>query len=252
MILQDVADAEGDVDSWLTQYRPEQLTYSTIAPSAATLLLAAGRPEGALRLIEAALPGESGDPWFDTPELDEAHFACLEALDQDDLRAALWSRFERRHCPDALRRHLKRLPGFEDIEAEDAARRIVRACKPVEKALAYCLQAPDQPLAAELIEARSEEINGDVYEVLTPLADALVPYHPLAAVLLWRAMIDFALGNTVGLGKPISGPWSWTRLRSGTGRGCVETEACRSPRGRALRCSFSRPAIRPSCSIFGG
>ena len=196
MILQDVADAEGDVDSWLAQYSPEQLTYSTIAPSAATRLLAAGRPEDALRLIETALPGDSGDPWFDTPDLDEAHFACLEALGRkDDLRAALWSRFERRLCPDALRRHLKLLPDFEDIEAEDAARRIVLAYKPVEEALAYCLQAPDLPLAAELIEARSEEIDGDAYEILTPLADALVPSHPLAAVLLWRAMIDFALGK---------------------------------------------------------
>ncbi|MCA0993944.1 DUF6880 family protein [Alloyangia pacifica] len=196
MILQDVADAEGDVDSWLAQYTPEQLTYSTIAPSAATRLLAAGRPEDALRLIEAALPGESGDPWFDTPELDAAHFACLEALGRkDDLRAALWSRFERRLCPDALRRHLKLLPDFEDIEAEDAARRIVLAYKPVEKALAYCLQAPDLPLAADLIDARSEEIDGDAYEILTPLADALAPSHPLAAVLLWRTMIDFALGR---------------------------------------------------------
>ncbi|WP_353475386.1 hypothetical protein PVT71_17695 [Salipiger sp. H15] len=196
MILQDVADAEGDVDSWLAQYTAEQLTYSTIAPSAATRLLAAGRPEDALRLIEAALRGESGDPWFDTPELDEAHFACLEALDRkDDLRAALWHRFERRLCPEALRRHLKLLPDFEDIEAEDAARRIVLAYKPVEKALAYCLQAPDLPLAAELIEAHSEEIDGDVYETLTPLADALAQTHPLAAVLLWGAMIDFALGK---------------------------------------------------------
>ncbi len=196
MILQDVADAEGDVDSWLAQYSPEQLTYSTIAPSAATRLLAAGRPEDALRLVEAALPGESGDPWFDTPELDEAHFACLEALGRkDDLRAALWSRFERRLCPEALHRHLKLLPDFEDIEAEDAARRFVLAYKPVEKALAYCLQAPDLPLAAELIETRTEEIDGDAYEILTPLADALVPSHPLAAVLLWRATIDFALGR---------------------------------------------------------
>jgi len=30
---------------------------------------------------------------------------------------------------------------------------------------------------------------------LTPLADALVDRHPLAAVLLWRAMILYALEN---------------------------------------------------------
>ncbi|MCE8440474.1 DUF6880 family protein [Rhodovulum sulfidophilum] len=193
-ILRDVADAEGDVDSWLARYTPEQLTCSTIAPDAATRLLAAGRAGDALRLIEAALPGESDDPWFDDPELDAAHFACLEALGRkDDLRAALWQRFERRLCPDALRRHLRLLPDFEDIEAEDRARGIVLDYEPVEKALAYCLEAPDLSLAAELIEARSEEIDGNAYEILTPLAEALAPAYPLAAVLLWRAMIDFAL-----------------------------------------------------------
>ncbi|WP_414896646.1 DUF6880 family protein [Rhodovulum sp. YEN HP10] len=193
-ILRDVADAEGDVDAWLAQYTPEQLTYATIAPDAALRLLATGRAGDALRLIEAALPGESDDPWFDDPELDAAHFACLEALGRkEDLRAALWNRFERKLCPDALRRHLGLLPDFEDIEAADAARRIVLDFSPVETALAYCLEAPDLSLAAELIETRNAEIDGDAYEILTPLAEALAPANPLAAVLLRRAMIDFAL-----------------------------------------------------------
>lgn len=194
MILRDVADAEGDVDSWLAQYTPEQLTHVTIAPAAATRLLEAGRPEEALRLVEAVPARDSSDPWDDTPELDEARFACLEALGRrDELRAALWQRFERHLCPAALRGHLSLLPDFEDIETEEAARRLVLAHEPIEQALVYCLEAPDLPLAAELIDARSDEIDGDAYEILTPLADALAPGHPLAAVLLWRAMIDFAL-----------------------------------------------------------
>ncbi|QPM92020.1 DUF6880 family protein [Pseudooceanicola algae] len=193
MILQDVADAEGDVDSWLAQYTAEQLTYHTIAPSAAQRLLAAGRPKDALALTEAALPGGANDD-DDTPDLDEAHFACLAALGRrEDLRAALWQRFERCLCPTALRRHLRLLPDFEDIEAEDAARQVVLAFQPIEMALFYCLQAPDLPLAVELIETRIAEIDGDAYEVLTPLAETLAPSHPLSAVLLWRAMVDFAL-----------------------------------------------------------
>ena len=130
------------------------------------------------------------------PGLDAVHFVCLEALGRrQELRDALWQRFERRLCPDALRSHLKMLPDFEDIEAEDAARRIVLDYRPVDKALGYCLQAPDLGLAAELIDARWEDIDGDAYEILTPLADALCAAHPLAAVLLWRAMIDFALNR---------------------------------------------------------
>lgn len=193
MILQDVADLQGDVDAWLARYTPEQLTFHTIAPEAATRLLAAGRAEEALRLVEGALPN---DHWFDTPDLDEAHFACLEALGRkDDLRAALWARFEKRLCPDALRRHLKLLPDFEDIEAEDAARRHVLAFPSVDAALAYCLQIQDMSLAVKLVLSRHTEIDGEAYDILTPLADALALTHPLAAVLLWRSMIDFALSK---------------------------------------------------------
>ena len=123
-ILKDVADLQGDVDAWLARYTPEQLTFHTIAPSAAHRLLAAGRAGEALRIVEGALTRAQGSPsWVDTPDLDDAHFACLEALGREAaLRRALWARFERRLCPDALRRYLARLPDFEDVEAEEAAK----------------------------------------------------------------------------------------------------------------------------------
>lgn len=215
MILQDIADLQGDVDAWLARYSPEQLTFHTIAPQAAARLLEAGRADEALALVEGALPND--DPWSDKAELDDAHFACLEALGRtDDLRAALWRRFEARLCPAALRRHLKLLPDFDDVEAEDAARRHVAAFRPVEAALAYCQAAPDMALAAEIVLARHAEIDGDAYEVLTPLAEALSGSHPLAAVLLWRSMIDFAL----------------TRARSGRyGHAARHLDACAAAEG---------------------
>ena len=195
MILQDVADLQNDVDAWLARYTPEQLTFHTIAPGAATRLLAAGRAEEALRLVEGALPvAAEKAAWVDTPDLDAAHFACLEALGrEDDLRRALWSRFARRLCPDALRRYLARLPDFEDVEAEETAKAHVLRFPSVSTALAFCRSWPDLRLAERLILERADEIDGDLYELLTPAADALVADHPLAAVLLWRAMIGFAL-----------------------------------------------------------
>jgi hypothetical protein len=195
MILKDVADLQGDVDAWLARYTSEQLTFHTIAPSAAHRLLAAGRAEEALRIVEGALTRAQGSPsWIDTPDLDDAHFACLEALGREaDLRRALWARFERRLCPDALRRYLARLPDFEDVEAEEAAKAHVLRFEAVSPALAFCRAWPDLPLAARLVLDRADEIDGDLYELLTPAADALVADHPLAAVLLWRAMIRFSL-----------------------------------------------------------
>ncbi|CUH78605.1 DUF6880 family protein [Tropicibacter naphthalenivorans] len=193
VILQDVADQLGDVDTWLAQYTPEQLTQHTIAPAAATRLLEVGRPEEALTLIRKAIDAFEAD-WLDPRELDDVHFACLDALGQKDaLRDALWQRFAKRLCPDALRHHLKLLPDFDDIDAEDAARQVVATFEPVEEALSYCLAVRDLPLAKQVIDARLGQIDGDAYEVLTPLAEALSPHHPLQAVLLWRAMIDFAL-----------------------------------------------------------
>ena len=54
----------------------------------------------------------------------------------------------------------------------------------------------------------AKELNGDHYEVLSPAADALAGKHPLAATLLLRAMIDFALkqsrGETISARRPPS------------------------------------------------
>jgi hypothetical protein len=50
--------------------------------------------------------------------------------------------------------------------------------------------------AADFVLQRSDELDGDHYEVLTPAADALAGRHPLEATLLLRAMIDFSLKNS--------------------------------------------------------
>lgn len=195
MILQDVADLQGDVDAWLSRYSVEQLTYHTIATDAAQRLLAVGRPEEALKIVENCLAQDDGrSNWFDKPDLDDAHFACLEALGREEaLRQALWARFERWLSTDTLRRYLKRLPDFEDEEALDRAKERVLAHPSLITGLAFCLNWPDIALAAQLVETRAAALDGEAYEVLTPAADALEAEYPLAAVLVWRSMIRFAL-----------------------------------------------------------
>lgn len=195
IILKDIADLQGDVDAWLAQYTSEQLTYHTIAPDAARRLLAAGRPDEALQVMETCLArGAKADRWVDLPEVDTAHFACLEALQREDaLRQAMWARFETRLCAETLRRYLSRLPDFEDDDALRAAQARVLDHPEVLRALLFCLHWPAPDLAADVVLARSSEIDGDAYDILTAAADLLEPAHPLAATLLWRAMIGFAL-----------------------------------------------------------
>ncbi|MBS0123120.1 hypothetical protein KB874_03150 [Aestuariicoccus sp. KMU-90] len=53
----------------------------SVAPQAEQRLLAAGRPEDALRIVQNCLARQDvRDRWFDMPDLDEVHFDCLEAL----------------------------------------------------------------------------------------------------------------------------------------------------------------------------
>jgi hypothetical protein len=195
MILSDIADAQGDVDAWLSQYSAEQLTYHTIAPGAARRLLSAGRAADALRVMETCIGSERGATLsFDRPEVDSAHFACLEALGkEDDLRRAMWTRFETRLCAETLRRYLSRLPDFDDDEALLQARSHVRQHPDLFQGLIFSLNWPDPGLAADMILSRHGELDGNAYEILTPTAELLEAEHPLAATLVWRSMITYAL-----------------------------------------------------------
>lgn len=196
IILSDIADAQGDVDAWLSQYSAEQLTYHTIAPNAARRLLEAGRAEDALQVMETCIASEGKDRGFDTPEVDSAHFACLEALGmEDNLRRTMWTRFETRLCAETLRRYISRLPDFDDDEALEEARTHVRGHPNLLQGLIFCLNWPDSRLAADLILYRHAELDGNAYEILTPTSELLEAEHPLAATLVWRSMITFALQN---------------------------------------------------------
>jgi hypothetical protein len=49
---------------------------------------------------------------------------------------------------------------------------------------------------AKLVEDRPQGLDGDRYEILTPVAESLAGKHPLAATLALRAMIEFALDQS--------------------------------------------------------
>ncbi len=195
MILQDVADLEGDVDAYMARYSAEQLTFHTIAPDVAQRLLAAGRAEDALKIVTNARDGDRRSP-FETPKLNQVHVECLDALGRgDEARDSLWQEFCQTLSADSLRQHLRRLPDFEDIETEDCARTLAMAHPDMMTALGFFLEWPDLRSAAALLETRNAELEGNAYYHLTPAANALEADHPLAATLARRAMIFDALKN---------------------------------------------------------
>ena len=189
--LQEIATASGDTDAYIGQYSSEDLRNKVVAAEVAMLLLKDSKAEDALVLLSnVADDGNS----FGQEQWDDAYISTLTVLGRHNgAQAHRWLCFENRLSVDHLRAFLKGLPDFEDVEAEDRARAYALTYPDVLRALHFCLKWSDLSTAAQLVNVRADELDGDHYELLTTAADALRERHPLAATLLWRAMIDFAL-----------------------------------------------------------
>ena len=177
--LQEIASALGDTDAYIAQYSTDDLQNKAIAAKAAMLLLSEERAEDALAVLENV---EDDGRTFGHEHWDDAYVQTLVALGRvDEAQGHRWRCFEHRLSVDHLKAYLKELPDFDGNILE---------------ALHFCLTWPDLHTAAELVIARASELDGDHYALLSPAADALRDRHPLAATLLWRAMIDFALNES--------------------------------------------------------
>ena len=191
MALQEIADAQQDVDGFIAQYDDQARRMPQIAAAIARRLLAAGRAEEAWAAIDVVEEQRAG--WL-PHEWEEVRLEVLEAQGRtQEAQAFRWSCFERSLSTSHLRAFLERLPDFDDVEAEEKALDLVAAHPSVHSALAFLINWKSFRRAADLVLLRAEEIDGDHYEILTPAANALAGSHPLAATLLLRAMIDFSL-----------------------------------------------------------
>jgi hypothetical protein len=194
-----IADALGDAEAYLAEYRdhqPEALSAPSIAAAVARRLCGAGRAEEALAML-----ADADLSWVvDRADLEafvDAHLLALEALGRgEEAQALRWEHGLRALSIPHLREHLKRLPAFEDAEAEERALDLVLCHPSFEPAVCFLRQWPDRRRAARLILERPEELDGEAPEVLVPLAEALETVEPLAASLCWRALIECSLEST--------------------------------------------------------
>ena len=192
MALMDIADAEGDVDAFIAQYDAKTRKVPKIAANIAERLLAAGRAEDAWGFIERA---ESRNQSWVPSEWQKVRLDVLEAIGRgDEAQAFRLKCFQRSLAADHLRAYIKRLPDFDDVEAEDKAMDYALTYPSALSALHFLIHWPALEHAAQLVINRADEMDGDHYEILTPTADALAANYPLAATLALLAMIDFALG----------------------------------------------------------
>jgi hypothetical protein len=170
-------------------------------------LLAVGRTAEALAVLERAKPklramragdqdvlllaGHGADSAWE-----ETHIDALDATGhQQEAQRLRWAAFEKRLSLTYLRAYLKRLPDFEDVEAEDRAMQYALRFTSFSSALNFFCEWPDQARAAQLVMARASEIDGNLYFLLDPAARLMEGKHPMAATLLRRAMIEHTLSR---------------------------------------------------------
>jgi hypothetical protein len=193
LALRDIAEAEGDTDAFIDTYQGRDLTNPHFASEIALQLLRSGRAEEALSYLDRAQPSDR-NRHFGQPEWTDARIAALDAMHRADEAQALRLAFFQDHLSIShLRAYLRRLPDFEDFEAEQRALDFVGGHTNVHAALAFLVEWPAHERAARLVRSRIGEIDGDRYELLDPAAAAIEGKYPLAAVLLRRALIEVTL-----------------------------------------------------------
>jgi len=190
--LTEIADALGDVDGYAACFSTSERANPTIAARIAERLLVANRAAEAMAALIAAKDQFSkGGNWS---EWQRVRIDTLDALGRsDEAQSERWNIFERSLNATYLRAYIKRLPDFEDEEAEIRALAIVAAHHNFNQALGFLIDWPAHDLAAKLVLTRQGELDGNHYELLTPAAEALEQRHRLAATLMLRSMIDFSL-----------------------------------------------------------
>jgi hypothetical protein len=199
--VQVLADAQGDVDGYIAQFTDSQAVLPPIGAQIARRLTAAGRLDEAVAALDRATPGSFaqlvgtvlGRPSLPGPgalDWEDAYIEVLEARGQGDLAQDMrWASFERGLSVERLRDYLKRLPDFDDVEAEDKALAHAEDFHDLHAALDFLIRWPAWDRAARLVLRRSGDLDGDRPELLEPAARAIEGRHPLAATLLLRAMI---------------------------------------------------------------
>ena len=190
-VLQQIADALGDVDGYIEQIAGPARRLPATAAAIAGRLLEAGRLQEAWSAIEAVDVRARGDA---PVEWDKVRIDVLDALGRaDDAQAFRWQRFKTNLDADHLRLYLRKLPDFDDFDAEQRALIHALSFGDVHRALAFLVAWPDLRRASELVQSRAKTLNGDLYELLVTSADALESRYPLTATVLRRAVIGFAL-----------------------------------------------------------
>lgn len=223
--LRRLADISGDVGGFIATFSETQRRFPAIAAEIGRRLLVAGKAREALAALDFAAPNlkprsllssraaEPEDP-VDRASWEDVYLDALQANGhQDEAHRRRWAAFESTLSIPRLRAFLKGLPDFEDVVAEDDAKKIAIEFPRFDAALAFLIEWPDLPAASRLIVNRHGAINGADEDLLTAAVRRLEGAYPLAATLLLRAMIRNTL--TYGIaGRYKAAAQQWLEMES--------------------------------------
>ncbi|WP_300074470.1 DUF6880 family protein [uncultured Ruegeria sp.] len=188
---QTIAKARGDLDLLIALETKKQPRMQDTLGIAAQLL-EAGRSAEALDWVRKPGQRAFGETDRDlSPARVSLEASILEATgDKPAAQALRWRCFEAKLSAVILRDYLRQLWDFEDVEAEDRAHAFALEKAEPEVALQFFLDWPRLDLAANLIAMHPHRWNGGDWHILPKVAALLEHDYPLAATILYRALLD--------------------------------------------------------------
>lgn len=196
--LAELADAESDVDAYMDAVRLGEREHLDAAAVAKRLIMA-GRADEALDWLDKDQRARSP---FDL-DVTDLRIAALEALDRPaEAQTLRWQAFEMTLSASHLREHLKRLPDFEDFDAEQRAIAHAATFADALTALNFLVRWPALETGDALVRRRIAELDGRHYDWLSEAADRLSDKWPVSATLLYRAMVISVLQRAASKAYP--------------------------------------------------
>lgn len=187
---QTIALARGDLDL-LIALEAAKKPHMQDTLGIAEALHGAGRAAEALNWVRKPGRRSFGEDDALSPRRVALEARILEAMgDRPAAQALRWQCFEAGLSADILRDYLSGLPDFEDMEAEDRAFATAGKHTNPECALQFFLDWQRLHLAADLIVSNRQHWNGGDWHTLPKIASLLEHDHPLAATILYRALLD--------------------------------------------------------------
>ncbi len=214
-LLQSLALHQGDIDVFLTleRQKPDNRR-DTLAVAA--LLHQAERFEDALEWVRERPRGvrlipvngvlASVGPEYGAHERRLLEAEILDRLKRrEDAQELRWREFGETLDPNVLRLYLSKLDDFAEFDEMDRAFAVAKAHDDIYLALDFFLAWPRLDLAAEHVMQHRHDWEGRYYDDLAPAAESLTAKEPLAAVVLYRVLVEDILRRGIGMAYPHAG-----------------------------------------------